>query len=90
MKVPQIGWNILKLVDGTELADGVPDSSWVYYVNSYYPETRGDWVAATTTYGVEYPALVAQENIFGTQFHPEKSGSTGRKILQNFLLLVRK
>lgn len=90
VKVPQIGWNVVKIMGGTELVEGISDNSWVYYLHSYYPETKGDWVAATSTYGVEYPTLVAEKNIFGAQFHPEKSGSTGRKILKNFLRLVRK
>ena len=90
VKVPQIGWNVLKIVGDTDLVEGISDNSWVYYVHSYYPETQGDWVAATSTYGVEYPTLIAQKNIFGAQFHPEKSGTTGRKLLQNFLQLVRK
>lgn len=90
MKVPQIGWNVLKIVSGTELVEGIPDNSWVYYVHSYYPETRGDWVVATSTYGVEYSTLVEEKNIFGAQFHPEKSGRTGRKVLENFIRLVRK
>jgi imidazole glycerol-phosphate synthase subunit HisH len=90
VKVPQIGWNTLTIKGGSELVDGVPGGSWVYYVNSYVPEATGRSVAATSTYGVEYPALVAEKNVFGTQFHPEKSGPVGRRILQNFIRAVRK
>ena len=90
VKVPQIGWNTVDVNGDSRLGEGVAPDSWVYYVNSYYPETRGRWVAATSTYGVEYPAMVEQGNLFGTQFHPEKSGSTGRRILQNFVRAVKK
>jgi imidazole glycerol-phosphate synthase subunit HisH len=89
VKVPQIGWNTLDVKKSGRLVEGVPTDSWVYYVNSYYPETRGRWVAATSTYGVEYPALIEDGNIFGTQFHPEKSGPAGRAILQNFIKAVK-
>ncbi len=90
VKVPQIGWNVLKVRNRSELVEGVPDESWVYYVHSYYPDTHDDCIVATTEYGLEYPSLIAKKNIFGTQFHPEKSGTSGRTILQNFLRLVRR
>lgn len=90
VKVPQIGWNTLDVSRSARLVEGVPTNSWVYYVNSYYPETKGRWVAATSRYGVEYPALIEDRNIFGTQFHPEKSGPAGRMILQNFIRAVKK
>jgi imidazole glycerol-phosphate synthase subunit HisH len=90
-KVPQIGWNTINVKrTENELVDGLPEEPWVYYVNSYYPETSGPWVVASTRYGVEFPSLVAQGSIYGAQFHPEKSGPTGRKILQNFLTAVRR
>lgn len=90
VKVPQIGWNTLKIRNSSELATGLPDEPWVYYVHSYYPVTDGPWVTATSEYGVEYASIVAWKNIYGTQFHPEKSGRTGRTILRNFLRSVRR
>jgi glutamine amidotransferase len=90
VKVPQIGWNTLNVTRSSRLAEGVPTGSWVYYVNSYYPETRGRWVAATTSYGVDFPAMIEERNLFGTQFHPEKSGAAGRTILRNFIGAVRR
>jgi len=90
VKVPQIGWNILKIKRSNEFVEQLADEAWVYYVHSYYPSTQGEWVIATTEYGLEYPALVAEKNILGTQFHPEKSGSAGRAILRNFLHSIRK
>ncbi len=90
VKVPQIGWNTIAVRRSSELTEGLADESWVYYVNSYYPETKGGFVVATTKYGVEFPALVCERNVYGTQFHPEKSGDAGRLIIQNFLRAVRK
>jgi imidazole glycerol-phosphate synthase subunit HisH len=90
VKVPQIGWNTLDVKGPSPLTDGLGDQPWVYYVNSYYPATRGKWVVATSDYGVKFPALVSEKNIHGTQFHPEKSGEAGRRILRNFLQTVRR
>lgn len=90
VKVPQMGWNTLKIRKSSELTEGLPDESWVYYVHSFYPETKGPWVTATSDYGVEFASLVAWKNIFGTQFHPEKSGKAGRTILRNFLRSIRR
>jgi imidazole glycerol-phosphate synthase subunit HisH len=90
VKVPHIGWNVLKVRKRSELVEGVPDESWVYYVHSYYPDTQDDCIVATTDYGLEYPCLIAKNNVIGTQFHPEKSGPSGRTILQNFLRLVKR
>lgn len=90
VKVPQIGWNTLSVRRECELTEGLGEEAWVYYVNSYYPATRGGWVVATTDYGVEFPALVSEKNVHGTQFHPEKSGDAGRRIVQNFLRTVKR
>jgi glutamine amidotransferase len=90
VKVPQIGWNTLAVTRESLLTEGLDEESWVYYVNSYYPETKGRWVVATSEYGVEFPALVSEKNVHGTQFHPEKSGKAGRLILQNFLRAVKR
>jgi imidazole glycerol-phosphate synthase subunit HisH len=90
VKVPQIGWNTLAVTKGCELTDGLDAEPWVYYVNSYYPATKGRWVVATSEYGVEFPALVSEKNVHGTQFHPEKSGQAGRRVLRNFLRTVKR
>jgi imidazole glycerol-phosphate synthase subunit HisH len=84
VKVPQIGWNTLTVRRESELTDGLDEESWVYYVNSYYPATKGKWVVATSEYGVEFPTLVSGKNVHGTQFHPEKSGEAGLAMLENF------
>lgn len=90
VKVPQIGWNTLTETNPSELVDEIANGSWVYYIHSYYPETSGAWVVATSRYGVEYPTLIAHKNVFGSQFHPEKSGKTGRTILRNIIRLVKR
>ena len=89
VKVPQIGWNTIRVKRETEFTQGLPGESWVYYVHSYYPDTKGDWVLATTRYGAEFPAIIGQKNVVGTQFHPEKSGPAGAQILRNILRMAR-
>lgn len=88
VKVPQMGWNTLNVKRRTDLTDGIPDGSWVYFVHSYYPDTDGEWVQATCDYGIEFPSLLGRKNIIGTQFHPEKSGPAGAQILRNIIGMV--
>jgi len=87
VKVPQMGWNDLSVERDHPLVDGV-DGEYAYFVHSYYaaPEDP-DAAVAATDYGVEFASVVANEagNVFGTQFHPEKSGETGLTILRNFV-----
>ncbi|MFB6091963.1 MAG: imidazole glycerol phosphate synthase subunit HisH [Haloquadratum sp.] len=86
-KVPHMGWNELHVERDHPLVDGV-DGEYAYFVHSYYADPDDpDAVVATTDYGVRFPAVVANEagNVFGTQFHPEKSGETGLRILRNFV-----
>ena len=89
-KVPHMGWNELDVQRDHPLVEGV-DGEYAYFVHSYYavPEDD-DAVVATTDYGVEFPSVIANEagNVFGTQFHPEKSGETGLRILRNFVDLA--
>jgi len=87
VKVPQMGWNDLSVVRDHPLVDGV-DGEYAYFVHSYYADPDDDAAAvATTEYGVTFPSIVADEagTVFGTQFHPEKSGETGLRILRNFV-----
>jgi imidazole glycerol-phosphate synthase subunit HisH len=86
-KVPHMGWNELSIEREHPLVEGV-DDEYAYFVHSYYAEPEDpSSVVATTNYGIEFPAVVANEaaNVFGTQFHPEKSGETGLAILRNFV-----
>jgi len=84
-KIPHMGWNELKIVQEHPFVKGV-DGLHAYFVHSYYavPDDNSA-VISTTEYGVEFASIIARENVFGTQFHPEKSGETGLKILRNFI-----
>ncbi len=87
LKLPSIGWNRLKIKKRTcPLFEGV-DDGFVYFVHSYHASPKENVVAATVRYGGEVTASVWKNNIFGAQFHPEKSGPVGLKILKNFLRL---
>lgn len=87
-KVPQIGWNSIEINPSSRLFKGISDGSYVYFVHSYYlTADNPDEVAAKTYYGTEIHAAVEKDNIFATQFHPEKSSDVGLKILKNFISL---
>ena len=85
LKVPQIGWNSLHLQNDGRLYKGMEDEPYVYFVHSYHLIAKDEkQVKATCDYGVRFHASVEHKNIFGCQFHPEKSGDVGLKILKNF------
>jgi glutamine amidotransferase len=91
VKVPQMGWNTLRIVKQTPLFDGVKDESYVYFVHSLYPVPDDkELVCTETDYGTTFASAVVDRNVFGTQFHPEKSGDVGLQILKNFAKLVKK
>ncbi len=85
LKIPHMGWNSLDIKQTDGIFKGIEQNSYVYFVHSYYLKAaeRGI-VAAQTRYGVDIDAAVQSKNVFATQFHPEKSGETGLKILKNF------
>jgi glutamine amidotransferase len=84
-KVPHMGWNSLTDMQG-KLFEGLPDNSYVYFVHSYYVSVTND-TAATSDYIHPFSAAMQRDNFYATQFHPEKSGSTGEMILRNFINL---
>jgi glutamine amidotransferase len=87
VKIPHMGWNELDVVRDHPLVDGV-NGEYAYFVHSYYASPDSDaHVVADTDYGTRFPSIVANDdgNVFGTQFHPEKSGETGLQILRNFV-----
>jgi glutamine amidotransferase len=89
VKVPHMGWNTLNIVKPNELLDGVAEGTYVYFVHSLYPVPKDKSIVCTTTeYGTTFTSAVASKNIYGTQFHPEKSGDIGLKILKNFVKTV--
>lgn len=85
LKIPHIGWNSLEIKQKDTLFKGVPENSYVYFVHSYYlhAEDEND-IATVTNYGIDFHSAVGKNNIFATQFHPEKSGDVGLQILKNF------
>ncbi len=86
LKIPQIGWNSININPSSRLFKGIKDGSFVYFVHSYYLSCEHpEDVAAKTFYSTEIHAAVEHDNIFACQFHPEKSGEVGLKILKNFI-----
>ena len=91
LKVPHMGWNSVKIVKKAPLLEDVQDGTSFYFVHSYYvvPED-GSITATTTSYGIEYTSMIWKDNVFATQFHPEKSQSAGLKMLASFKNFVEK
>ena len=86
LKIPHIGWNSLKYPNSGRLFQGINEDAYAYFVHSYYLKAQErEIVKATTEYGTLIDASVEKDNVFGCQFHPEKSSDVGMKILQNFL-----
>ncbi len=84
-KIPHIGWNSLELVNNGRLFEGIDEQSYVYFVHSYYLKAREEQIVkAKTDYVADIHASVEKDNVFACQFHPEKSGDVGLKILKNF------
>jgi glutamine amidotransferase len=88
LKVPHIGWNQIHITRETPLLAQVDDQSYGYFVHSYYCEPVDQSVCATTEYGKEFASVVTRDNIFGFQFHPEKSQAVGLQMLRNFARLA--
>jgi len=88
-RVPQIGWNEVRVQRETPLLAGVPDGSYFYFVHSFYvaPACNED-VVGITDYGIDYVSIAGRGRAFGVQFHPEKSQDAGLKILKNFAEIV--
>lgn len=91
LKIPHIGWNSLRPAKDDPMLDGLPEEPYVYFVHSYAcaADNPGD-VLAKTVYGAPFDAAVRRGNILGMQFHPEKSGRVGERLLRNFLRLTEK
>jgi len=88
LKIPHMGWNQLILGGKCPLLKGTSDGSYMYFVHSYYAEPdKDDCVAAWTDYGIEFPSVIWSENIYATQFHPEKSQRLGLNILRKYVRL---
>ncbi|MCD8110852.1 MAG: imidazole glycerol phosphate synthase subunit HisH [Clostridiales bacterium] len=91
LKIPHIGWNSLQLEHGGRLFEGFSGEPYVYFVHSYYLEAEDEQIVkASTEYSAHIHASVEQGNVFACQFHPEKSGAVGLRILRNFCSIERK
>ena len=90
LKIPHMGWNSVMPIKESRLLDGLPKGSYMYFVHSFYVKAaeRAD-VSAISEYGLIFDAAVERGNIFGCQFHPEKSGAAGLAILKNFIEIAK-
>jgi glutamine amidotransferase len=84
LKVPHMGWNRVRQTLEHALWHGVPNNTYFYFVHSYYVDCPSELSVGASTYGVDFTCAVAQDNIFATQFHPEKSGAVGLQVYRNF------
>jgi len=87
-KLPHMGWNQVRRVRTSRLFAGVPDDAWFYFAHSYAAPEAAEATVAWCTHGVRFVAALERENIFAVQFHPEKSGDPGAKVLANFVSIV--
>ena len=85
LKIPHMGWNEIKIKKNNPLLDGILDKSYLYFVHSFYVMPEDDSIISTTTdYGIDFTSMICKDNVFATQFHPEKSQRVGLTILKNF------
>jgi len=91
VKVPHMGWNTLNIINQNEILNNIEDQSFVYFVHSLYPVPVDKEIIVTETkHGEVFTSMVAHKNIFGTQFHPEKSGDVGLELLKNFARIIKR
>ena len=85
LKVPHMGWNSLNIKNRPPILEGVEEGSYFYFVHSYYVAPEDESIIATTTdYGIEFTSMIWKDNVFATQFHPEKSQAAGLKVMEGF------
>ncbi len=86
LKLPHIGWNNIKILNQNLITENLNNEANFYFVNSYsFKIDNSKELIATTSYGIEFPSIINKQNVFGTQFHPEKSSKAGMQILKNFI-----
>ena len=91
LRVPHMGWNNLIIVGWSPIMDGITERDYFYFAHSYYAAPEDERVvAAKTEYGVIFPSIISSGNIFGVQFHPEKSWKPGERIIRNFVKIIRR
>ncbi len=84
VKIPHMGWNQVEIIRNSPFLRNVEEKSFVYFVHSYYVDPTDDVTVTRTEYGIRFTSIIEQKNIFGIQFHPEKSQTTGLQLLKNF------
>ncbi|MBS7606665.1 imidazole glycerol phosphate synthase subunit HisH [Candidatus Bathyarchaeota archaeon] len=91
VRVPHMGWNNLEVLSPSEILEGISTADYFYFAHSYYaiPQKR-NVISAETMYGVKFASVIVEKNIFGVQFHPEKSGRPGERIIENFMRIVKR
>jgi glutamine amidotransferase len=89
VKIPHMGWNSIKIKKESRFLEGIKDGDFFYFVHSFYAKPEEDVTLAATEYGVEIPAILEKGNIYATQFHPEKSGKAGLRLLKNFIEIAK-
>jgi glutamine amidotransferase len=91
VRAPHMGWNNLNIIQPSKILDGIGGWDYFYFAHKYYalPADRSI-VTAETEYGVKIPSAVAYRNIFGVQFHPEKSGKPGKRVIENFVEIAKR
>jgi len=89
LKIPHTGWNQIEPVKSTPLFDGLPSGAWAYFNHAYYCRAQPEHILAITNYGGPFAAVVGRGNVYGVQFHPEKSQEVGLRILRNFVERVK-
>ena len=87
LKIPNIGWNSLDLQNNGRLFQNLEGSPFVYFVHSYFTDVPKEYIDVTADYGLQIPAMIHKDLVFGAQFHPERSGKAGARLIQNFLEL---
>jgi glutamine amidotransferase len=91
LKIPHMGWNTINMTRPCKLFDDVKEESYVYFVHSLYPVPKDKSIVCTeTTYGTTFASTVEDKNVYGMQFHPEKSGDVGLQIMRNFAKIVKR
>jgi len=91
VKLPHMGWNTIEIINSNKLTENVPEGAWMYFVHTYVPKPRiSKIIVAQTEYGFKFPSIIAEKNMFATQFHPEKSGKVGLQMLKNFTEVIKR
>jgi glutamine amidotransferase len=90
LKIPHMGWNRVRIERPAPILAGLPEAPYFYFVHSYYVEpAKTEITAGTTEYGIPFTSVIWRDNVFATQFHPEKSQAVGLRLLKNFAALTR-